>query len=81
MMLKTILVKIIGLYRVLISPLFPPSCRFQPTCSQYAIEAIERFGVFRGSWLAIKRVLRCHPLHPGGYDPVPDLNPIKEDKN
>ena len=70
-MLKKILILLIGGYRRLISPLFPPSCRFQPTCSQYAMEAIEKFGAFRGGWLAIKRILRCHPFHPGGYDPVP----------
>ncbi len=76
-MLKKILIILINGYRRLISPLFPPSCRFQPTCSQYAIEAIEKFGALRGSWLAIKRILRCHPFHPGGYDPVPpvDSNP------
>ena len=61
-----------GCYRLFISPLFPPTCRFQPTCSMYAIQAIERFGVFRGGWMAIMRILRCHPFHPGGYDPVPD---------
>ena len=71
MMLKKIIIFLISGYRRLISPLFPPSCRFQPTCSQYAMEAIEKFGAFRGSWLAIKRILRCHPFHPGGYDPVP----------
>ncbi|MDJ0651044.1 MAG: membrane protein insertion efficiency factor YidD [Xenococcaceae cyanobacterium MO_188.B19] len=76
-MLKNFLIILINGYRRLISPLFPPSCRFQPTCSQYAIEAIEKFGALRGSWLAIKRILRCHPFHPGGYDPVPpvDVNP------
>ena len=71
--MKVILIWLIRGYRILISPLFPPSCRFNPTCSQYALTAVERFGAWRGSWLAIKRILRCHPFHPGGYDPVPLL--------
>ncbi|MEB3309830.1 MAG: membrane protein insertion efficiency factor YidD [Snowella sp.] len=69
--MKFLLLKLIRLYQVFISPLFPPSCRFQPTCSHYAIAAVERFGVWRGGWMSIKRILRCHPFHPGGYDPVP----------
>lgn len=73
-MIKKILILLIKGYRAFISPLFPPSCRFNPTCSQYGIEAIERFGAVKGGYLAIKRILRCHPFHPGGYDPVPPLS-------
>ena len=79
--MKALLILLIRGYRILISPLFPPSCRFNPTCSQYALEAVERFGVFKGGWLAIKRILRCHPLHPGGYDPVPPLMSYHPNQN
>ncbi|OIP68619.1 MAG: membrane protein insertion efficiency factor YidD [Oscillatoriales cyanobacterium CG2_30_40_61] len=70
-MIKTLFITLIKGYKLLISPLFPPACRFHPTCSQYAIEALETFGIIQGSWLALKRILRCHPYHPGGYDPIP----------
>ncbi|WP_442891424.1 membrane protein insertion efficiency factor YidD [Dendrosporobacter sp. 1207_IL3150] len=69
-MLKNLLVLIIKFYRNFISPLKPPTCRFIPTCSEYALLALEKHGVIRGSYLAIRRILRCHPFHPGGYDPI-----------
>lgn len=69
--MKQVLLWLIRGYRALVSPLFPPTCRFQPTCSHYALQAVERFGPVWGGWLAVRRILRCHPLHPGGYDPVP----------
>ncbi|HOP27702.1 MAG TPA: membrane protein insertion efficiency factor YidD [Candidatus Sabulitectum sp.] len=64
---------LIGLYRRAISPHLPPSCIYTPTCSEYAMEAIDRHGAARGTLLAIKRVCRCHPWHRGGYDPVPEV--------
>lgn len=66
-----IAIGLLRIYQLFISPLFPPSCRFHPTCSQYAVEAIGRHGVLRGGWLSLKRLLRCHPFSPGGYDPPP----------
>jgi len=77
-MLKQLLILIIKIYKRFISPLLPSSCRFYPTCSSYALEAIERFGAFEGSILTIKRILRCHPFNPGGYDPVPKKEELLE---
>ncbi|WP_404347343.1 membrane protein insertion efficiency factor YidD [Sutcliffiella horikoshii] len=75
--MKHVLLSIIRFYRKFISPLTPPTCRFYPTCSHYGMEAIGRFGAIKGGWLTIKRILKCHPFHPGGIDHVPD----KKEKN
>jgi uncharacterized protein len=69
---KKFFLAIIRFYQVVISPLKPPSCRFYPTCSHYGVEAIQRFGALKGGWLTLKRILKCHPFHPGGLDPVPE---------
>lgn len=70
--MKQLLLGLIHFYQRFVSPLKPPTCRYYPTCSQYAVQAIERFGSLRGSYLAIRRILRCHPFCSGGIDPVPD---------
>lgn len=70
--MKLLLIGLVRGYRVFISPLFLPTCRFHPTCSQYAIAALDRHGALKGSWLATRRICRCHPFSSGGYDPVPD---------
>ncbi len=75
--LGTVLILLIRAYQRWLSPLFLPTCRYTPTCSSYAIEAIARFGAFKGSYLAVRRILRCHPFAVGGYDPVPPLNSRK----
>ncbi|RYL90889.1 membrane protein insertion efficiency factor YidD [Sporolactobacillus sp. THM7-4] len=63
---------LIRIYQRFISPFLPPRCRFYPTCSQYAVEALTRFGAIKGGWLTIRRLLKCQPFHPGGVDPVPE---------
>lgn len=68
--MKAVLVFLIRTYQRFLSPLLPPACRFTPTCSEYARQAIQKYGAARGSYLALRRLLRCHPFHPGGYDPV-----------
>ncbi len=68
--MKQIAIFFIKMYRLFISPLKPPTCRFVPTCSDYALQAIDKYGVLRGGKMAVRRILRCHPFHPGGYDPV-----------
>jgi len=69
--MRAILRLLIRGYQLLVSPMLGPRCRFHPSCSQYALEAIDTHGAARGTWLALRRLLRCHPLHPGSYDPVP----------
>jgi len=69
--MKRVILYMIWLYQKLISPMKPPSCRFYPTCSVYAYQAIDKYGIVKGGCLAISRLLKCHPFHPGGHDPVP----------
>jgi len=66
-----VLIALVTAYRYALSPMLGRHCRFHPSCSAYAVEALERRGALRGAWLAVKRIARCHPWHPGGYDPVP----------
>ena len=73
--MRALLIALIRAYQWFISPLLGPHCRFYPSCSQYAREALERHGTLRGSGLALRRLLRCHPWHPGGVDPVPEPSP------
>ena len=68
---KWILIKIVRGYQIFISPLLPKACRFYPTCSEYFIQAVGKYGPIKGTWMGIKRICRCHPGNPGGYDPVP----------
>ena len=70
-MIKSLALGMIRFYKRFISPVLPSACRFEPTCSVYTYQAIETHGVVKGTWLGIKRIARCHPLNPGGYDPVP----------
>ena len=69
--MKYLLMGLIRLYQLTFSRVLPPSCRFTPTCSVYSYQAVEKYGAIRGGWMAIKRIVRCNPLNPGGHDPVP----------
>lgn len=70
--MKYLAMGLIRLYQLTLSPLMPPSCRFTPSCSHYGYEAFKRHGFWKGAWLTVKRVSRCHPFNPGGHDPVPE---------
>jgi hypothetical protein len=67
---QPVALRLLRVYKWAISPLFPPACRYVPTCSEYAMEAVERYGVLRGTWMGLARIMRCHPFVKGGYDPV-----------
>ncbi|MBK9154411.1 MAG: membrane protein insertion efficiency factor YidD [Chloracidobacterium sp.] len=69
-MMKFLVIDLLGFYKAIVSPFIPPACRFEPTCSEYAMEAVAKHGAARGSWMALKRLLRCQPFCAGGHDPV-----------
>jgi putative membrane protein insertion efficiency factor len=71
MIFRTVALTLLRFYKRFISPLLPPMCRFEPTCSMYTMQAVEKYGALRGVWLGVKRLARCHPFNPGGWDPVP----------
>jgi len=73
--MRVLLVAVVRAYQLFLSPLLPPSCRYHPTCSQYALDALRLHGALRGSWLTTRRLLRCHPFTEAGFDPVPDRPP------
>ncbi len=75
--MKFLVLDFLKLYKTFLSPFLPPACRFTPSCSEYATEAVENFGAFYGTWLAVKRILRCQPLCKGGYDPLPKEKNVK----
>jgi putative membrane protein insertion efficiency factor len=79
---RSLFIGLIKAYQYLISPLLGPSCRFHPTCSHYAVEAISEYGVLKGGYLSVRRIIKCHPLHEGGHDPVPSRQekPLNIDK-
>ena len=69
--MKHLFIFLIKVYQQTLSRVLPPSCRFYPSCSEYGVQALQKYGVFKGGWLTVKRIARCHPFNPGGYDPVP----------
>ena len=77
--MRFVAILLIRIYQWTVSPLLGPTCRFHPSCSNYALEAFNRFGMLRGGWLTVKRLGRCHPWHPGGFDPVPPSNGALDD--
>ena len=78
--LKLVTLSLLRAYKWAISPMLPPACRYVPTCSEYAMEAVERYGALRGGWMAFARILRCHPFVRGGYDPVVKPRPTSSDQ-
>ena len=77
--MKQLLIALVRFYQYAISPMFGRRCRYFPTCSEYTVDAIRKYGALKGGWMGLKRIGRCHPWHPGGYDPVPPTHPCHEE--